>query len=398
MTGLDKIEESPENPQNSGQGINSVERKPKKRHLGVIGLAALVLIGLGSYVYLTDRAYRKSQESSAYNELVRHGITQENAKILAPKINSELTSNQKKFIEIVSKYPPELQKICVTSDILDNNHISKAEIEATKRATLEGIVNPSEIYAVLANAPGDIVSDEYSQKNTESSLEGLLSFYRLLRTKGIDDENIQLLVYNRSGIPIKRDEIKIDGESTNDNFTKALKRINSDKTDTLYVVISSPNPLPKKSVSSARPNFNYIKFDGGLVSNNNLLYELCGKGINKDNFKYGKAIIIGQTYGAKSMLSCIQRNTSLWDNKPFSYLRNVLTIASPNDLSPNNETFLKDLTRINSENPRLSIKETIELINQKCLRSGKAEAFYYNKVGENRSPMESDFYDQPLPF
>ncbi len=356
------------------------------KNIFLAGTAALALAAAGYGLF--KNTFHK-EESPEYKYLVSLGIDSENARILVPKINPELTDNEREFADIISKYSPDLQKICVTSDILDNGHISKAELKATRKATLEGIVNPEEAYAVLANAPGDTSLRKYSQRNTESALRGLLSFYTLLKSKGVDDEHINLLVYNPSGISINPG-IEIDEESTKINFIRALQRLNSDKNDSLYVVFSSPTPSVLESGSNS-----YIKFEGELLSNNDLLYALSYKDSNP---KYKRAIVIGQTFGAKKLLSNIPRSVLLLSEEPFTYLANVFTITSPNDDSGYNNDFLTDLSKSIQKNSDFSIKRHIERENLAHPGREKAEVFYYNQNGENRSPFESRLYSEPFPF
>ena len=154
-------------------------------------MVLVALAGLSLSYFPIKSVLHKPKENPAYEYALGKGLEKEIAESLK-KLNP-LNKNDKQFINIISSYPKKLQKVCVNSDILNDNYISKKELENTKKATLEGIVNPKETYAILANGSGPSSPNWYSSKNVKFSLANILSFYKLLKDNNVSDDNITLL-------------------------------------------------------------------------------------------------------------------------------------------------------------------------------------------------------------
>ena len=345
-----------------------------KRISKYIILAGLILAISSLYV---SRMFPRLKANPDYQYALSKGIERKIAEPLTKKL-SPLDINDKKFIDIISDYSPELQKACVTSDILDNAHISKKELENTKKATLEGIVNPEEIYAVLANGSGPHNPDFYSQIKTEHSLTNVFSFYKLLKKNNVDDDNISLLISNPSKInifetathdfffkenrklstikkgkqvkstippskllPMPEDEIKIDDKSTKDNFLESIRNIKSDYNDMVYIVYSDPGgQLPEILKRMKTREENYVEFSGELVADFDLNSAI-------KNLEYNKMIILQTSSYSSSLLKNLNN---------LRKIRNILAISSPSSDEIKDTLFNIAIIDKHLDNPKQSIK------------------------------------------
>ena len=289
-------------------------------------------------------------DSPVYKYAISKGLEKKVAGPLAIKLDS-LDGNTEEFINIISDYSQEVQEASVKSSILDNGHISSRELENTRKATLSGIINPEEIYAVLANG---------ADGEGGYSVTDLLFFYKLLKDNNVKDENITLLLYNKlhkdytntqvqkilkanprrligseSNKKIKeyisteinkkikeyasltKDEIEIDSEEvTAKTFLKSIKSLKSDYNDKAYIYY----------VADAGKN--HLVFNK-IWENNRSIYDpeygkkkgLTNRDFNKaiNSLEYEKLIIVGDTCYSSSLLKNLDK-----PNK----IKNTLAIAS----------------------------------------------------------------------
>ncbi|GAG69411.1 unnamed protein product, partial [marine sediment metagenome] len=97
-------------------------------------IASVGLLALASYLPMSCASF-KPRSKPAYEYALSKDLEGNIAEALAEKLDS-LDNNSQEFINIISDYSPELQKACVNSDILDNGHVSKRELENATKATL----------------------------------------------------------------------------------------------------------------------------------------------------------------------------------------------------------------------------------------------------------------------
>ncbi len=349
-----------------------------KNHLKTITLlgAAALSLGIGAFLYKNSL----KDENPTYKYAISKGLDQNAAKTLEGKLN--LGKNEEEFIDIISGYPKNLQRICVNSDILDNGHVSREELNNTKKADINGIVNPEEDYAIIGNGSGDDDPDLYSAKNMEYSMKNILNFYELLKKKGVSDENITLLLYNPLGINLDNN-IKIDGISNKKNFTIAMRDLKADSNDAVYLVYSNPGPNPDYTFNYDK---GYIDFIDGKLRDFDI--QVSSK------IKYGKAIIIGNNNKLLSDLANF--NIGNLGEKAEYLSKKILAISSPDTPRIRNETFITDIIERYLKNPQDSIKELIKDYNKNLDGADQARIYYYNEDGIKRSPEECDWYKKPL--
>lgn len=382
----------------------------------------IALAGLSLSYFPVKSILHKPKKSPIYEYALSKGLETKIAKSLERL--SPLDKNDKEFIDIISSYPKKLQQVSVNSDILDNNYISKKELENTKKATLEGIINPKETYAILANGSGPSDPDWYSQKDVKSSMANILSFYKLLKDNNVNDDNITLLMYNPSKInlsklkqdnsyskkhhkivdvkkrelsnllPSSEDSIKIDGIATKKNFLNAIRNLHSDYNDTVFIAYSNPGGHPPKSIKDyiGREN-NYIEFSGVPVAYYDLNFA-----INK--IQFDKLTIIQNSRYAANLLRNLN-NTNLMlensNNTSPGKLKNVLAITSPNMDNISNETFLLDFVEKYRKNPNQSIKDIMKIENRIYKKDlYHPQEFYFNNNGKRRSTEECPWFNKPL--
>lgn len=232
-------------------------------------------------------------EGSAYQYAQDVGLEERFSKEL--KRLGRLDENDKEFIDTIAKLPEEYQKIALTEggdmNIAANGHISSKELEETKEyarnPSEEGIENPKEVYAVLANGKFGVPKVEYAFGES-FSIANILSVYKVLKDRGVPDENITLMVYHPHfddvvhtrfykshnqnykkllkfledmdidideytrplpysaevirALPSSEDEVEVDMENeevNNPNFLKAVASLNSDKNDVSVIGICS---------------------------------------------------------------------------------------------------------------------------------------------------------------
>lgn len=398
------------------------------RNLLLIGAASWA-ISYGAINNALNKIFHK-EEDSVYTYLVSQGINSENARILTPKINPELTNNEKEFARIISGYPSDLQRICVESDILDNRHISKAELESARRAGLERkIINPKEIYAIILNGDGSGRDPEtYSQENTEYSLGNILAFYKYLKDDKVDDENISLLINNPTNVnltdnathdffrkggrfltrkdgktifsdipvnellPVKTEEIVIDDISNKENFLESIKRLKTDYNDTLMIAFSDPGSRLLAPRPYDRDQKRYWQFNDSALGYNEFCYSITG-------LNYGKLIVIGNTPQAGDFLSNLEAAGPGYvfeDSKP-PYIKNILAIESPNTLGFYNETWMLRLLSRQRENPERTIENLLEIGKETGEeKNNPSRSYFYNKMGRNRPLQECSELYEPL--
>ncbi|MDD5699879.1 MAG: hypothetical protein PHH00_01650 [Candidatus Nanoarchaeia archaeon] len=410
------------------------EETSKPKHNKIIRRIGLGLAGLLALTGITFfpkimNVFSPKPKNPVYQYAVGIGMPKEMAEILSKKINPRLEPNDRTFIDIISAYPEAKQKACINSDILDNRHISKAELKATRKATLEGIANPSEIYAVLANGDsagqGDL--ERYSQENVEYSLGNLLAFYELFKDNGVDDENINLLVYNPTNasltdnathkffknggkfltikdgkivpsdvpsnelLPLKETNIVVDDISTKENFEKYIRGLKSDANDTLFIVYSDAAFITSRKPHESEQK-KYWQF-----SDNFLTYDTFGGSLQ--DIKYGKTVVIANTPENRDFLENLDKGGPGYayskDRKPF--VREILAIESPNSYGFYKETWMSDLASRFRGNPNMTMKDVLDI--------GKGtgeekdisyDAYYYNKEGYKRPLQECAWFYQPL--
>ena len=395
-----------------------------REHPRTSTLATLLLTGIIGYSSLRSVKYNMSERPEnkhpSYAFMTSQGITHENAILLAPELIGELSANQKQAIEVISKYPPALQRECVSSDVWANRHISDAEVLAIKNAGLEGrVINPSEVYAVLANAPGDTMPEHYNQRGTEFALTGMLSFYKWMKSNGIDDEHIKLLVYNPSEadfydnqatrfvkqgglwlpagvspekiIPIRGDEIKVDEDSTAESFYRAITENRSDENDILYLLIATPSPNLTGVLKERARNKSFIDFDRGLVSSTGIISRLNSSNPYNNFSRYRQAVLIGQNYGAQRLVSGFPKDATIETGENIAPAREIISIAASNY---DTDTMLFRLVADSYANPRGSIEGIVGNLNSGAERVIVA---YHNKDGDDRNPAESPEYKKPFP-
>ncbi len=386
-----------------------------KRISKYIILGGLILAISSLYV---SRMFPRPKANPDYQYVVSKGLEKKIAQPLIKKL-SPLDINDKKFIDIISDYPVELQEVCINSDILDDAHISKKELENTKKATLEGIVNPKEIYAVLANGSGPDNPDFYSRIKTEHSLTNVLSFYKLLKNNNVPDDNISLLIYNPSKInifetathdfffkenrklltikngkqikstvppskllPMPEDEIKIDDNSTKDNFLESIKNIKSDYNDTVYIVYSNPGgQIPESLKRLIIRESSYIQFSGELVGDFHLNSAI-------KNLEYNQMTILQNSGYSSSLLKNLNS---------LRKIRNILAISSPTNDEIKDAMFSLGVVDKHLDNPKQSIKDIMEIEREIYKKEQYGpEVFYFNEQGIRRSPKECSWFYEPL--
>ncbi|MCK4647508.1 hypothetical protein KAT24_01095 [Candidatus Pacearchaeota archaeon] len=315
------------------------------RKITLVTLVGSLLLGSGCATY-------KSKQSPVYEYAIEKGLETQTAKELEEKLNPALEDNEKEFIDVISSYPKKLQEVCADSDILNNKHISKKELKNTKKATLEGIVNPKEIYAVLANG----FDDERGYAITD-----VLFFYKMFKNNHVEDENITLLLYNKlhedyTNTPLQeqfklnpmfiseepmvftekeilqknllqflreknskinqkikeyasltKDEITIDSsEVTGEKFLQSIKNLKSDYNDKAYIFYIAHGDYSKKEDRGK------AEFSGEVITDIDLNEAIS-------NIEYERLIVIGSSCYSSGLLKNL--------NKPKK-IKNTLAIAS----------------------------------------------------------------------
>jgi len=317
-----------------------------KKTLKKIALVGLTL--LASYLPLSCTSFNQaSKKSPAYEYALSKGLEGTIAEPIGKKLDY-LDGNDREFIDIISSYSSELQKACVNSDILDNGHVSKKELENTKEATLEGIVNPEEIYAVLANGYNVLAN---GHNDGGWGITSAVFFYEMFKDNHVDDENIALLMHNtrhedytdtdiqkdlrsdpegfikdsynpqypskedqdiikqtlKEYTSLTKDEIEIDSEEVNrKKFLDAIKNLKSDYNDTAYIFYNSHGMYRKEK------GFGFVGIGEKSITSPDL-----NKAIR--DMEYEKLIVIGASCRSAGFLKNL--------NKPKK-IRNTLAIAS----------------------------------------------------------------------
>ncbi len=396
----------------------------KKLKFALIGLAALALAA-GTGKTLLNYAFPK--RTATYEYAIENNIKPKIAGVLEKKLKPEPEDNDKKFIKIISAYPEKLQEACVNSDILDNRNISEKELENTQRATLNGIINPREIYAVLANGSGPQNPEKYSQTNFVYSMLNVMSFYKLLKNNNVSDTNISLFIYNPINmdvfktetynsllekklttiehgkkviskiplskiLPSEKDEIQIDGTATKNNFIKRIRTLPSDYNDTIYIMFSDPAGKGGGILGGVPDrNQSHIEFNKEIFTNSDLI-----DAIKSQNLKYDKMFIFQNSANSSNLASALHKTTCYnsfvlpYSERISNCPKNVFAIISANTSKLDNEIFTLDFISKLQENPDQSIKNIMDTLNM--TRKGDLylpETYYYNltKIAAEESPL-----------
>jgi len=260
------------------------------------------------------------------------------------------------------------------------------------------IENKSRTYAILANASGPSQPERFSEENANYSMLNILSFYKFLKGKGVDDKDITLLMYNPTNtdvfetkeykslekklsadiLPSKKDQVEIDGEATRDAFLNAINNLHSNSNDLVYIVISNPSPNDENDNRIVYSKRNaYLEFDKETI----FPWE-----INLDP-KNGKAIIILNNGDAANFLKDLNKNIfpksfflSSSDKKRMNSA-NILAINSPEGYGLDKETFIMQLLNQTLIDKKNSIKDIIS-----NLKNGQAYYFDGTKKSSEECP------------
>ena len=364
---------------------------------------ALITTSIG-YLPLSCASFEKKD---IYRYVLNKHFNENISNTLIEKL-SPFNGNDKKFIGIISDYSEELQKVCVNSDILDNKHVSNKELEATKKATLEGIVNPKEVYGVVANGAAD---GYYFIPNT-------LTFYKQLKDNNVHDDNITLLIHNpdnnnnifetpsfdfysKEGVkritvkdgkpalstislsnllPQSEDEIEIDISTTRTSFLNSIINLPSDFNDDVYIGYFSHGVEYK--TSDLRP----IQFPESNMSSRDLNYAISKLDHDK------MTIVQGSCYAANLLRDI---------NGPHE-IKNVLAIASSDIYEESGVPFFINFITQQLNNPKKSVKEILEI--EKAIYNSQLDenqkthpqVFFYNENGKSVSPEECSWNHEPF--
>lgn len=342
------------------------------------------------------------EKSEVYEYAVKQNINQEIAEMLEERIGKEIKPNYHEFIDTISLYPENLQKICINSDILDNKHISTEELRNTKKATLKGIENPAEMHAVMANGSGPGNSNRYSLTNSVYSMLNVISFYKFLKDNNVNEENMFMFLSNPaelnlieteeyksllekrlmtvkdnliipSEITLSRvlpseqeyNEIKnkIRGDATIKNFSNAIRDLSSDYNDIVCIMFSDPSGKDDYIEKIAGRNNASVEFNKKIMSNLDLSMILTSQ-----NFKSGKNIIFQNSRYASKIIPLLERTNPYLTNEGVNMLKNTLGICSANINGLNNEIFTLDFISKYLEDPKQSIKNIMQKL--KKIREG----------------------------
>ncbi len=337
-------------------------------------------------------------EFPTYEYAVNNGVDYDAAETLAKKLGS-MDGNDKEFIDVVSNYPLKLQEACANSDILDNKHISNKELENTRKATLEGIVNPKETYAVLANGADD---------EGGYAITGILFFYKLLKDNNVNDENITLLLYNKlhedyTNTPaqeyfkfnpkylagkyeikqkiieytsLTKEEIEIDSEEvTKGKFLRAIKNLKSDPNDKVYIVYGAHALKNEVVFNVISPNGKAI-FDPKYGQKKGFTNRDLNEAIS--NLEYERLIVIGSTCFSASLLKNLKT-------------KNTLAIASSG--SEEKSKFSWDMNFVIKYEEQIYISD---IINYGATSEYQIIPFYFDNNGEKRPIEECPWIDEPF--
>jgi len=351
------------------------------------------------------------ERTPLYEYAISKRINPKTAKRLDERLSPELEDNYENFINAISSYSPESQELCIQSDILDNKHISDAELKNVREKILDKtrteIENPREIYAVLANSSGPSQSERFSKKNLVYSALDIISFYELLKKNGTSDENISLLMYNpldlnfldtpeyKSLLKEKRfqkilpleDCLQIDGEATKDNFLSAIKDLNSDSNDRCYIVLSDSSP---KKVKEGDLEIMYGKRNTFLELDKKIVFSRDVADVIKGS-EYEKMIMFlngGEARGFfPSMgINAISQSLLLSDSeKREAGLKNILAIDSAG------ETFLMNFINQYLKDKEQSIEGILEELKKSSLTSNA-----YHFKGREKSAEECPWFYSPF--
>lgn len=278
-----------------------------------------------------------------------------------------------------------------------------SEIEVPKK-------NLSETYAILANCSGTTTAERFSEQNHHYSMLNILSAYNLLKQEGLSDENISLFIYNPTEenifetkeyksllekkaltgiLPSKTDKFIIDGKATKENFMNALRKLNLDSKDTLYVVLS--NPSPKKI---EEPNgINYGTADTYVLLEDEELFSAdLASTMNSQRLGDAKKIIILNSGDSNMFLPYLEENVFLDSfflskkEKKDLGLKSLLALSSPREGTFDKETFIMNFLNQYNKDKKQPIRELIEKTN------GKAYSFCGIKIAPEKNP----WFNKPL--
>lgn len=231
----------------------------------LILILSLVLI---NYIYLITPASESINVKDYIQQYNFPAIVQIYLKPL-----EELDQSEKEFIDLLQGLPEDKQKD-YAKDIYKNKILTtelleeiKKEKTAEKPVTIEDKIDkitqkpedPVDIYAVIANG-----TDDKDQRG--APMVAAISFYKLFKDIGVDDDNITLFLYRPNHkdfkntkkykkmikydgyhlvsmlLPSDQSEVEIDYENrkvTKTNFLKAISEIPSDSNDWIYIFYSS---------------------------------------------------------------------------------------------------------------------------------------------------------------
>jgi hypothetical protein len=269
------------------------------------------------------------------------------------------------------------------------------------------IESPGKVYAILANTSGPSEPNRFSEQNANYSMLNILSFYKFLKGKGVDDKDITLLMYNPTNVdlfktneyrslekklspgilPSEKDRIEIDGEATRNTFLSAINNLPLNPNNLVYIVISNPSPKEERDNSTNQISYGtrntYLEFDKELV---------FPMDINPDP-KNGKVIIILNNGNAANFLQQLNKNVfsqsialSPSERKEMN-LANILAINSPKGYGLDKETFIMKLLSQDLIDKKQSIRKLIESV--KC-----GELYFFD--GTKKSIYECPWINSPF--
>ena len=276
--------------------------------------------------------------------------------------------------------------------------------------------NLSETYAILANCSGTKELNRFSKQNHHYSMLNILSAYNLFKQEGLSDENISLLIYNPTSensedvknifetkeyksllerkaltgiLPSKTDKFAIDGEATRENFMNALRKLNLDSNDTLYIVLSNPSPKEideLKTVQYSTAN-SYFALDDEEIHSGEF-----ASAMKAPRLEGVKKMLILNSGDSNGLLPHLDENIFLKSillsdkEKKDMGLKNLIAISSPEGWKFDKETFIMNFLNQYKKNKEQSIKELAE----------KTDGVVYSYDGREVSPEKNPWFNAPL--
>jgi len=296
------------------ESLKGIAQKVNKENIGkltLISLTAPVVAITYSVPSLASESINVKDYTQPYNF---PAIVQMYLKPL-----DELDQFEKEFIDLLQILPEDKQKD-YAKEVYKNQSLTQKLLEkikqeqiAEKPVTIDDKIdkitqkpkNPVDIYAVIANG-----TDDKDQRG--GPMVAAISFYKLFKDVGVDDDNITLFLYHPNHkdfkdtkkykkmmeyykpslisilLPSDQSKVEIDYENrkvTKTNFLKAISEIPSDSNDLIYIIVSSHGTKDGK-----------IRFPDGYVNTRDIKTSI------KSIDKYGRVLILKDTCNAAKSL------------------------------------------------------------------------------------------------